>query len=170
MSPLPASGREPRLTDSARLRKLANQRRVRLRQPAAPPASRWKRGVARVKRLLHTLWNWGGWVKVAGIATALTAVSALYFSTQSLRSTEKQYELAQQGQVTDRFGKAVEQLGSDEVDVQLGGIYSLERLARDSPSDHSVIFEVLSAYVRTHSPVTVRTHSAVTLECGVRSH
>jgi uncharacterized protein YjbI with pentapeptide repeats len=37
------------------------------------------------------------------------------------------------------------------MDVRLGGIYSLERLARDSPADYDVVFEVLSAYVRTHA-------------------
>ncbi|MBP1823230.1 pentapeptide repeat-containing protein [Mycobacterium sp. OAE908] len=66
-------------------------------------------------------------------------------------STEKQYNLSEQGQVTERFTRAVEQLGSDKVDIRLGGIYSLERLARDSREDRSVILEVLSAYIRTRA-------------------
>ncbi|WP_156052470.1 pentapeptide repeat-containing protein [Nocardia carnea] len=53
--------------------------------------------------------------------------------------------------VTDRFQKAVEQLTSDEVDIRLSGIYMLERLAKDSPADHSTAFSVLSAFVRTHT-------------------
>jgi hypothetical protein len=85
------------------------------------------------------------------VATALTAVAALWFSAKSLGATEKQYTLGERGQVTDRFTKAVEQLGSDKLDIRLGGIYSLERLARDSPADRVVIFEVLGAYIRTHA-------------------
>jgi hypothetical protein len=107
--------------------------------------------VASLRRGLQKLFSWSGWPKLAAIATALTAVAALWFSAKSLGSTEKQYSLTQQGQVTDRFTKAVEQLGSDRLDVRLGGIYSLERLARDSRPDRSVIFEVLSAFIRTHA-------------------
>jgi len=39
-------------------------------------------------------------------------------------------ELTEQGQITDRYTKAVEQLGSDKLDVRIGGIYALERIAR----------------------------------------
>ena len=46
------------------------------------------------------------------------------------------HELTEQGQVTDRYTKAIEQLGSDKLDVRIGGIYALERVARDSPRDH----------------------------------
>ncbi len=42
-------------------------------------------------------------------------------------------ELTEQGQVTDRYAKAIEQLGSGRLDVCIGGIYALERIARDSP-------------------------------------
>jgi hypothetical protein len=90
---------------------------------------------------------------VASVSTAVAAVAALYFSTQSLRATQSQYGLSQQGQIADRFAKSIEQLGSQTaVDVRLGGIYSLERIARDSSPDRPVVFEVLGAFVRTHSP------------------
>ena len=61
------------------------------------------------------------------------------------------YELTEQGQVTDRYTKAIEQLGSSTVDVTIGGIYALERIARDSPRDHPTVMEVLAAYIREHS-------------------
>jgi hypothetical protein len=35
--------------------------------------------------------------------------------------------------------------------VRLGGIYALERIARDSPRDHWTIMEVLTAYVRENA-------------------
>jgi hypothetical protein len=60
-------------------------------------------------------------------------------------------ELTEQGQVTDRYSTAVEQLGSDKLDVRIGGIYALERVARDSPRDHPTVIEVLTAFVREHS-------------------
>src|SRR4029453_11591667 len=40
--------------------------------------------------------------------------------------------LNRQGHITDRYTKAIEQLGRDKLDVRLGGIYALERIATDS--------------------------------------
>jgi len=58
-------------------------------------------------------------------------------------------------QVTDRFGKAIEQLGQqgpDKLDVRIGAVYALEQIARDSADLHWPIMEVLTAYLRQHSP------------------
>ena len=51
----------------------------------------------------------------------------------------------------ERYTKAIEQLGSDKLDARIGGIYSLERVARDSARDHPTVMEMLSAFVREHS-------------------
>ena len=67
------------------------------------------------------------------------------------RGQQRALELTEQGQVTDRYTKAIEQLGSDKLDVRIGGIYALERVARDSPRDHSTVMDVLAAFVREHS-------------------
>ncbi len=74
---------------------------------------------------------------------------------QARRSDERlgeQIALAQQGQITERFTRAVDQLGNAQLDVRLGGIYALERIARDSVADRATIGEVLTAFVRSHSP------------------
>jgi hypothetical protein len=55
------------------------------------------------------------------------------------------------GQIADRYTRAIDQLGSTTVDVTIGGIYALERIANDSPRDHSMVMEVLSACIREHS-------------------
>ena len=53
--------------------------------------------------------------------------------------------------MTDRYTKAIEQLGSEKLDVRIGGIYALERVARDSARDHPTVVEVLAAFIREHS-------------------
>lgn len=68
---------------------------------------------------------------------------------QANRERERQ---GREGQITDRFTKAVEQLGSDKTAVRLGGIYALERVARDSGRDYSTIIEILADYVRERAP------------------
>jgi Pentapeptide repeats (8 copies) len=108
-------------------------------------------------RALVGIFGWSGWQGVGSLITALAAIGALVFTAQSLRATQQQIALSEQGQLTDRFGKAIEQLGAagpDKLDVRLGGIYALERLASDSGRDHPVIIEVLAAFVRDRAPAT----------------
>jgi hypothetical protein len=82
----------------------------------------------------------------------LVAFGAGLFAAGALIYTARNFSLARQGQVTDRYTKAIEQLGSDKgLDVRIGGIYALERIARDSPRDHPTIMEVLAAFIRDHS-------------------
>jgi hypothetical protein len=65
--------------------------------------------------------------------------------------TSKTYRLSREAQVTDRFTKAVSQLGEvgpGKLAVRLGGIFALERIAADSPRDLQPIADVLAAVVR----------------------
>jgi uncharacterized protein YjbI with pentapeptide repeats len=97
------------------------------------------------------------WQAITSLITALTAVGALAFTGLSLNSTRDQVVIAQQGQLTDRYTKAVEQLdraGPDHLQARLGAVYGLERLALDSPRDQPTIIAVLSAFVRTTTPPT----------------
>ncbi len=56
--------------------------------------------------------------------------------------------------LSERFTSAVQLLGHENVDVRLGAIYALERLARDSGEDHWTVMETLAAYVRQHAAIT----------------
>ncbi|MFG1872128.1 pentapeptide repeat-containing protein [Micromonospora arborensis] len=73
---------------------------------------------------------------------------SIYYTGRSVRATQNQVALQEQGQVTERFARAVEQLGSDQINVRLGALYSLERLMRDSPADLVTILQMLSGFVR----------------------
>jgi uncharacterized protein YjbI with pentapeptide repeats len=88
--------------------------------------------------------------------TGLVAMLAATGAAGGLAYTARTYRLSREGQVTDRYSKAVGQLGSDQVEVRLGGIYSLERLMRDSPLDQPAIIETLAAYVRERAPTSRR--------------
>ncbi|MCC3305616.1 pentapeptide repeat-containing protein [Sneathiella sp. HT1-7] len=115
---------------------------------------------------------------------------------------QKQVNVAEQGQITDRINKAVEGLGSEKtikevietpryqknnenkwkyddegkliaakrpdgtpiidretfersvpnLEVRIGAIYALERIAKDSLRDHVQIMEILCAYIRENAP------------------
>jgi type II secretory pathway component PulM len=93
----------------------------------------------------------GLFAAAALIFTALNFNLLRRNSEQADQWQRRTYELTEQGQVTDRYTKAVEQLGSNTIDVTIGGIYALERIAHDSPRDHPAVMEVLSACIREHS-------------------
>jgi len=82
----------------------------------------------------------------------LTEASQRQQGEQSARTLE----LTEQGLATDRFAKAVDQLGSSAMEVRIGGIYALERIMTDSVRyyggrDQSAVTAVLATYVREHS-------------------
>jgi hypothetical protein len=67
--------------------------------------------------------------------------------------TYRQLRVTREGQVTDRFTKAIDQLDESKgLAVRLGGLYALERIAKDSKPDRNTVAEVLCAYVRTQAP------------------
>lgn len=63
-----------------------------------------------------------------------------------------QVHISREGQITDRFSKAVDHLGSPNVIVRVGGIYALERIARNSAADRNHILFLLGAFVRNRAP------------------
>ena len=61
---------------------------------------------------------------------------------------EEQTKADLQRRITESFTKAVEHLGSDNLQVRLGGIYTLERISRESELDYWPIMETLTGFVR----------------------
>jgi uncharacterized protein YjbI with pentapeptide repeats len=88
---------------------------------------------------------------LAQILAGTALLSGLYFTWRTL-------QVNREGQITDRFTRAIDQLGKTDdegnklLEIRLGGIYALERIARESAEDHWPIMEVLTAYVRQHAP------------------
>jgi hypothetical protein len=109
------------------------------------------------------------WQKAGVIGSIISSLSVIALGVglwltyqanrQAADASAQQAALARQAQISDRFAAGIEHLGSTQLDVRLGGIYSLERLSADSPSDQAVIVEVLSAFVRDHAARAVATPS-----------
>ncbi|WP_345469283.1 pentapeptide repeat-containing protein [Actinoallomurus oryzae] len=84
-------------------------------------------------------------------AAGVVVIAGVVFTAAGLVYTSRTLRVTEQGQITDRYTKTIEQLGSDKPEVRLGGIYALERLMTDSSRDRRTIIDVLAAYVRTHA-------------------
>ncbi|MDP9869150.1 MULTISPECIES: pentapeptide repeat-containing protein [Streptosporangium] len=65
--------------------------------------------------------------------------------------TWRQLQLSRHGQATESFAAAIAHLGDSSVDVRLGGIYALERIARSSAADRRTIGEILTAFIGTRT-------------------
>lgn len=123
-------------------------------------ARRRRNGISPAAQPVHKK-NWPSrtrefdWIQVTSIVTTSTATLALLFTALSLQATHEQIDVNEQGMITDRYTKAIEQLGKPELgatEVRLGGIYALERIAQDSDRDFETVTSVLSAFVRNHAP------------------
>jgi hypothetical protein len=90
------------------------------------------------------------------------AAFLIYAAIRQARTASLQAEIAsgrhheqtnadRQRRITESFSKAVEQLGSDKLEVRLGGIYSLERISKESLDDYWTVMENLTAFVRERS-------------------
>lgn len=95
---------------------------------------------------------------LAYILAGILAIIGIYMGHRRIRALERQVQIgqeqlqvAQEGQITERFTRAIEQLGSDKMEIRLGGIYALERIANDSDKDYWPIMETLTAYVRENA-------------------
>jgi pentapeptide repeat protein len=83
-------------------------------------------------------------------ATGATLLGGVLVAIGSYRTIQVTLE----GQITERFTKAVEQLeskdskGEPRETIVLGGIYAFERIAAQSDRDYGQIMEILTAYVR----------------------
>lgn len=84
-------------------------------------------------------------------STLLQAVAGLLVIV-GVFTTWRQVQVNREGQLTDRLTKAIDQLGGDKVEVRVGAIYTLERLAKNSEQDRTPVAEILTAFVRSGAP------------------
>lgn len=94
------------------------------------------------------------WTAIVQAAGGTALLVGLLFTARNLRATQDKLDIDRQGQLTSRFIQATAQLGAElkggqpNIEVRLGGIYALNRIAKDWPKDYWPIADVLTAYVR----------------------
>ena len=88
---------------------------------------------------------------VGGIALLLGVFRGWEEFRQGQERNTKEMAMRREELVTERFSRAIDQLGHGTLDIRLGGIYTLARIARDYEDYHWTVMEVLCAFVRTHA-------------------
>lgn len=92
---------------------------------------------------------------IGGVLAAIVAAVALLLNwrrtendTKRLDNEAVRLENDRQRLVNDTYVKAIEQLGHAKMEVRLGAIYALERIAATDRDYHWPIMETLCAYIR----------------------
>ena len=85
------------------------------------------------------------------LGAGLVAAGVLIFTARIYQRVRQSLEAIQQDQAVGGYTTAIEKLGSKRLQVRIGGVYALERVALDSPRDHPAVMEVLADFIREHS-------------------
>jgi Pentapeptide repeats (8 copies) len=100
-----------------------------------------------------------------GIVLLVSLIFTWWNLNVTQRAASETLRVTQEGQVTDRFLRAVEQLGNkDKIELRLGAIYSLERISRTSDIDYWPIIELVCAFLRSNAPVSEKAEAAAASE------
>jgi len=99
----------------------------------------WKFACVSAEHLRNIIFLVGG--VTAGIIAAWRAWVA-----------DKQTNINDRGQITERFTRAVEQLGDDSAYMRMGAIQALRLIGSDNESHVSAVLNLLASFVREKSP------------------
>jgi uncharacterized protein YjbI with pentapeptide repeats len=84
---------------------------------------------------------------LAQIIGGVLVLLGLVVTYNTYRVGVQKQDLDRDSQVTDRFSKAITHLGDDKIAIRIGGLFELERIAKDSPRDASTTKQVIYAYL-----------------------
>ncbi len=87
---------------------------------------------------------------ITGLRTSLISFAAAIGAAFALVYTIRTYKLSRKGQITDRFTKSLERLGSDDIYGRIGGIMALEQIAYDAPEQAENVSQILIHFLRHH--------------------
>ncbi len=90
---------------------------------------------------------------VTGLRSALVSMLTAIGVGVALIYTARTYRLTRRGQITDRFNKALECLGSEHEYVRIGGVLNLEQIVQDAPEQAAPdAARVLVHFIRNRAP------------------
>jgi uncharacterized protein YjbI with pentapeptide repeats len=70
-------------------------------------------------------------------------------ASQDRDQASQDRQLTRQGQASEQFTRAIDQLGSSRVETRIGGIYGLDQIAEQAPENTGPVGEVLLAWVNS---------------------
>ena len=103
---------------------------------------------------------------MATLVAVLAGSATIFFSSIRVWINERNTKATEQGLITDRINSAVEGLGAEKtvkkdridttvpnIEVRIGAVLALERIAKENLDFHIQIMQLLCAYVRLNAPL-----------------
>jgi len=98
-------------------------------------------------------WTIKDYEDLRNLGLVLAAVVAVPLAGWRSLVAHKQAKIATDNHLAETYTKAIDQIGNEKEAIQLGGLYALEKIARNNRQYHGQIIEVLCAFVRLHAPL-----------------
>ena len=104
-------------------------------------------------------------IRYFGIVAAAGAIIGYIIAIARNLISDNQNKISEQGRIAEQISRAIDQIGAykqnfdnnkdnkPNIEARVGGIYSLERIAKDSDGDYKKIMDILCAYVRVTAPI-----------------
>ena len=95
-------------------------------------------------------------IRYFGIIAGAGAIIGYIISTARSIIFNNQNKISKQAQITESMVQAIAQIGAfnndkPNIEVRLGGLYSLQRIMQDSPRDEQAIAKIFYAYIRENA-------------------
>ena len=114
---------------------------------------------------------------IGTLFTLVVGTLAFYIALRQVKVASRQAQIAfdrhreqtlsdKQRRLIETYSRAVMQLASDKIVERLGGIYTLERISKESADDYWTVMETLTAFVRdqTRRPGATNDVSSATFD------
>lgn len=88
------------------------------------------------------------------IVGGLALLIGLYLTYQNVKTAQESLNITKEEKITERFKKAVEMLGNDNLNASLDAVSTLELIAQESPKDRSKVMGILTAFLKKYSQNT----------------
>lgn len=118
------------------------------------------------KYLAKADWVSGAGPLVTGFRTTVVQLLIAVGAGVALWYTHHNFQLARRGQITDRFVKALEHLGSDQRYVRYGGVIALEQIVTDAPEYAAATARILGVFIRESLPQRLAPRVETSLDDG----
>jgi uncharacterized protein YjbI with pentapeptide repeats len=97
---------------------------------------------------------------IAWLAALAGAVLAFQQLTADRQQADADRNVTQQGQASERFTRAISDLGNQRSEGQLSGVYGLEKIAQQAPENRLAVTEILISYLHRRIPLPANKNPA----------
>jgi uncharacterized protein YjbI with pentapeptide repeats len=97
----------------------------------------------------------------------LAAVAALIFTWISVIQVSEELAISKQGQIADRYDKALERISSSSANIRRGAIFSMQGIMEDSPREQPAVIDALSGYIRARATKNLSAEKAPDVQAAL---